>query len=128
MLFQKQTGLGVLGYLGIAWMAIFPAIILIQCDGNRSLVGVADSNPSAAIAFSISGTNIAPSGTGYAWAKNTTATSNGNRVTKTGINDNNLTSNVDAGVGDFAGAWQGGGVIWSDAESISSVSFINGDV
>jgi len=88
------------------------------------------ANHTISAAFSQSGgdTNIAPSGTGYLWSKNTTATSNSNRAASTVVNDNNTTAFVvvnPAGEGGTA-KWEGGGVVWSTAKTISSVKFVNG--
>jgi len=73
-------------------------------------------------------TNIAPSGTGYTWASNTTATSNSNRTARPGVNDNNLTtSNVMIATGEGGAVkWEGGGVVWTAAHTVSQVVFING--
>jgi hypothetical protein len=74
-------------------------------------------------------TNIAPNGTGYRWWRNTTAPSNGNRVAATGINDNNVNTDVSLsnGADDRTNAWEAGGVVWTTAQApITSVEFING--
>ena len=73
-------------------------------------------------------TNIAPSGTGYRWSKNTTADSNSNRVLSAGVNDDNLSADVDlnGGVDDAANAWEGAGVVWSGPQAFTSVKFKNG--
>jgi hypothetical protein len=77
----------------------------------------------------VTDTNIAPTGTGYTWSKNTKATSNRYRAASPEINDNNLVHNVDVQPdGDHAGAWEAAGVVFPIAQSIASVSFINGDV
>ncbi|OZJ01666.1 hypothetical protein BZG36_05673, partial [Bifiguratus adelaidae] len=74
-------------------------------------------------------TNIAPSGTAYGWSGMTSATVNTGRVALPGLNDNNLTTNVDIQpAGDNVGAWEAAGVIWTSAKTISSAKFINGDV
>jgi hypothetical protein len=76
-----------------------------------------------------SDSNIAPSGTGYGWKANTTATANGNRTAQAGLNDNNLTADVDIdSAGDAVNAWEGAGVVWSTAKTISAANFINGTV
>jgi len=83
---------------------------------------------SAAFSQSTGDTNIAPSGTGYLWSKNTTVTSNSNRAASTVVNDNNTTAFVvvnPAGEGGTA-KWEGGGVVWSTAKTISSAKFVNG--
>jgi chitodextrinase len=74
-------------------------------------------------------TNIAPTGTGYVWSRNTNSTSNGNRVAAPGINDNNLRQDVDVQpAGDQVNAWEAAGVVFSGGQSISSVDLINGAV
>ena len=74
-------------------------------------------------------TNIAPTGTGYTWSMNATATSNNNRVANPRVNDNNLNHNVDVQPdGDNLHAWEAAGVVFSTAQTISSASFINGAV
>jgi len=75
-------------------------------------------------------TNIAPSGTGYTWARNATATANSNRTTSSGVNNNNLTTtvSVNGGALDRAFAWEAAGVIWTTAKTISQVKFINGSL
>jgi chitinase len=84
---------------------------------------------SATFTASAGDTNIAPSGTGYGWKSNTTATANTNRTAQAGINDNNLTADVDLdSAGDAVNAWEGAGVTWSTAKTISSAKFINGTV
>jgi hypothetical protein len=73
--------------------------------------------------------NIAPNGTGYGWSGMTSSTANTGKVAEPGLNDNNLTVNVDLQPnGDPVGAWEAGGVIWSSARTITSVDFINGDI
>jgi hypothetical protein len=73
--------------------------------------------------------NIAPTGTGYGWSANTSATANTNRAAQPGVNDNNLTADVDLDpAGDAIGAWEGAGVTWTSAKTISSAKFINGTV
>jgi Fungal chitosanase of glycosyl hydrolase group 75/Fibronectin type III domain len=77
----------------------------------------------------MSDTNIAPTGTGYTWSKDIGATSNNNRVAAPGINDNNLTHDVDVQPdGDNVDAWEAAGVVFSRPQTISSVGFINGTV
>ena len=80
--------------------------------------------------FSVSpDTNIAPSGTGYVWYGNSSATSNSNRSAKTGVNDLNLTTAVAAkSSNDSSNRYEAGGVVLSSAKTISSVSFINGSL
>jgi GH18 family chitinase len=72
--------------------------------------------------------NVALSGTGYIWAKNSSATANTNRMASAGINDGNLATSVllhPPGEGGAA-VWEGAGVVWSTAKTITSVKFING--
>jgi chitinase len=84
---------------------------------------------SATFSASTVDTNIAPTGTGYGWKANTSSTANTNRTAQAGINDNNLTANVDLdSAGDAIGAWEGAGVTWTTTKSISQVKFINGDI
>lgn len=73
--------------------------------------------------------NIAPSGTAYSWSQMTSATANTGRVAQPGLNDNNLTTNIDLQPdGDRVGAWEAAGIIWPTAVSITAVDFINGTV
>ena len=74
------------------------------------------------------GTNVAPQGTAYLWHANTTATANTNKLAAAGLNDNNLTLdvNLNGGTAESGTAYEAGGVIWSTAQSIASVKFING--
>jgi hypothetical protein len=84
---------------------------------------------SATFTASVGDTNIAPSGTAYGWNANTTATANTNRTAQPGLNDNNLTADVDIdAAGDAINAWEGAGVTWTTAKTISSAKFINGTV
>ncbi len=85
---------------------------------------------SIVVSFSASpDTNIAPSGTGYVWYGNSSATSNSNRSAKTGINNLNLTTAVAAkSSNDSSNRYEAGGVVFSAAKTISSVSFINGSM
>lgn len=77
----------------------------------------------------IPNSNIAPNGTAYGWSGMGSSSGNSNRVALPGLNDNNLTVNVDIQPdGDFVGAWEAAGVVWSSTKSISSVDFINGDI
>jgi hypothetical protein len=72
--------------------------------------------------------NIAPSGTGYTWVKNSSATANTNRTASSGINDGNLATSVllyPQGEGGAA-VWEAAGVVWSTAKTITSAKFING--
>ncbi|MEO7714830.1 MAG: hypothetical protein ABIY70_01395 [Capsulimonas sp.] len=112
------------------------SIASVVVDGtNRGAIGsYTFSNVTAphaiSASFSPSGvdSNIAPIGTGYLWSKNTTAASNANRAVSAVVNDNNLTSFVvvnPAGEGGTA-KWEGAGVVWSTAKTISSAKVVNG--
>jgi type II secretory pathway pseudopilin PulG len=81
-----------------------------------------------AVTTAASGGNIAPSGTAYRWYNNTTATANTNKVAAAGLNDANLTTDVDlSGIGgDSTNMYEAGGVIWASSQTVSSVKFING--
>jgi hypothetical protein len=73
--------------------------------------------------------NVAPSGTAFGWSGMTSSTANTSKAALPGLNDNNLTVNVDIQPnGDSVNAWEAAGVTWSSAKSISSVDFINGDI
>jgi hypothetical protein len=92
------------------------------------LVGLIAVFGSAAPAFAQS-TNIAPSGTAYRWYNNSSATSNSNRVAASGLNDGDLTTDVNlhgTGGETSKNRYEAGGVVWSAPQTISSVSFING--
>lgn len=75
-------------------------------------------------------TNIAPSGTGYLWSKNTTSTSDANRVANVALNDGNLSTSVTVNAAGEGGAalWESGGVLWSSAKTLSSAKFVNGKI
>lgn len=73
--------------------------------------------------------NIAPSGTAYSWSRMTSSTANTGRVAQPGLNNNNLTTDVDLQPnGDRVGAWEAAGVIWQNPVNITAVDFINGKV
>ncbi|WP_419418499.1 glycoside hydrolase family 75 protein [Legionella sp. D16C41] len=73
--------------------------------------------------------NIAPLGTAYGWSKMTSSVANTGRVALPGLNDNDLTTDIDIQPnGDKIGAWEAAGVIWPNAVSINAVDFINGTV
>jgi hypothetical protein len=76
------------------------------------------------------GTNLAPNGTGYRWHGLTTRTSNANRSASVGINDNILTTDVpltgSTSTDDPIGTYEAAGVIWSSAQTVSSVNYLNG--
>jgi len=79
--------------------------------------------------LSVSQINIAPSGTAYSWSGMTSSTANTKRVAQPGLNNNNLTTNIDIQPnGDKVGAWEAAGVIWPNVVNITAVDFINGTV
>ncbi len=74
--------------------------------------------------------NIAPSGTGYLWSKNSSSTSNSNRAANAGVNDGNLSSSVviNAAGENGSALWEAAGVTWSSAKTVSSAKFVNGAI
>jgi hypothetical protein len=72
--------------------------------------------------------NISSTGTGYIWSANSSSTSNSNRVVKTGVNDNNFTSDFPLSSSpDVANAWQAAGIVWSTTQAnVNKVEFTNG--
>ena len=98
-------------------------------SSSRSSVGQTSTSSSSTSSNIGGGTkNIAPEGTAYVWSKNSTATSNSNRASKAGINDGNLTSSVifNSSGENGAAKWEGAGVVWSNARTVSSIKFFNG--
>jgi len=96
-------------------------VVAVNSVGQSSFSNEAWSIPTSG--------NIAPSGTGYVWYGNSTATSNSNRVATGGVIDGNLAaSNVLTAAGE-AGAvkWEGAGVVWPSTHTVSQVAFINGN-
>jgi uncharacterized membrane protein len=76
-----------------------------------------------------SDSNIAPGGTAYGWSGMTSGTANTGKTARAGLNDNNLTADVDIQpAGDAVGAWEAAGVTWTSAKTISSANFINGTI
>jgi hypothetical protein len=73
--------------------------------------------------------NIAPHGVAYRWFSLTSATGNKNRVAAPGLNDGNLTADVDlSGAGtDALKAYEAAGVVWSSNQTIAKVVFRNGN-
>jgi hypothetical protein len=72
--------------------------------------------------------NIAQSGTAYYWHSNSSATSNNSKVASPALNDGNLTTDVslDGGTAESSALYEGAGVIWPSAQTISSADFVNG--
>ena len=74
--------------------------------------------------------NIERSGTGYVWARNTTATANANRRARAAINDGvaSVGSAINAdGEGGLA-RWEAAGGVWDSPRTVTSVQFVNGKV
>jgi len=72
--------------------------------------------------------NIERSGTGYVWARNTTATSNANRSARPAINDGVTTAGSVINANGEGGLvrWEAAGVLWNSPKAITSVKFVNG--
>jgi O-glycosyl hydrolase len=75
-----------------------------------------------------SSTNIASSGVAYRWSAMASSTANATRTAAPGLNDGNLTANVDLSGAhdDVLNAYEAAGVVWSSTQSISKVIFKNG--
>ena len=74
--------------------------------------------------------NIERSGTGYVWARNTTATANANRRAREAINDGvaSVGSVINAdGEGGLV-RWEAAGVVWDSPRTVTSVHFVNGKI
>jgi hypothetical protein len=102
---------------------------VVSRDGNSQSVSSPDFTfTTAAAPPPPAGTNIATSGVGYRWHTNSTSTSNANKATAPGLNDGNLTVdvNLDGTAYETSALYEAGGVIWSTAQSVSSVNFTNG--
>ncbi|HXF10240.1 MAG TPA: RICIN domain-containing protein, partial [Desulfuromonadaceae bacterium] len=111
--------------------------LVMEVPGNSTAQGTQldqwGSNGGANQAFTLnlvaSTGNLAPNGTAYGWSAMTASTANTGKAAHPGLNDNNLTADVDLdSAGDAIGAWEAGGVIWSSPVTISSADFINGTV
>jgi mannan endo-1,4-beta-mannosidase len=74
------------------------------------------------------GSNIAPSGTAYRWFSLYTATSDYQKQTASGLNDGNLTADVElaGGSDDNSNVYEGAGIVWSSAKTVTSVKYYNG--
>lgn len=103
--------------------AYYFKVAAVDSSGTSGMSNEASATPMSG------SSNIAPSGTGYTWDKNSSATSNSNRTACPGVNDANLTaSNVINSAGEGGSAkWEGAGVVWSSTHTVSSVVFINGN-
>jgi len=97
-------------------------VAAVNSSGTSGLSNEAAATPVAG------NSNIAPSGTGYIWSKNASATSAANQAASAGVNDGNLTTlvNVNPTGENGVANYEGAGVIWSSTHSVSSVNFING--
>jgi spore germination protein YaaH len=74
--------------------------------------------------------NIERSGTGYVWAKNTTATANGNRSTRAAVNDGvtSAGSAINADGENGLVRWEAAGVLWDSPRTVTRVQFVNGKI
>ncbi len=106
-------------------MASSATVGLEVCSHNTSSLNTSTFQ-SVTIAAS---SNLAPAGTAYGWFGLSSSTATTNQTAQPGLNDGNLTNNVDLdSAGDSIGAWEAAGVKWSSAKTISSADFINGDI
>ena len=73
-------------------------------------------------------TNLAPSGTANRWAGLTSYNLSSGAIAAPGLNDGNLTTDVDLnnGADDGASKYEAAGVIWSSMQTLNTVKFING--
>ena len=78
-------------------------------------------------------TNIALDGTAYSWWGLSRTTSNANRLTASGLNDNDLTNDVVLsgdgvnGQGDDSqNAYEAAGILWDTSHKVTQVTFTNG--
>src|SRR5438132_1033432 len=72
-------------------------------------------------------TNIAPSGTGTTWHNMTSSTATTGKTTAPGINNGNLTTGVYCNPNNVTrNEWEGAGVIFSTAQTVSKVVLYNG--
>jgi hypothetical protein len=93
---------------------------------------VSGLNATASVTISTYG-NIAPSGTAYRWWHLSRSTSNANRFSAPGLNDNNLTTDVvlsgsgnDGQGNDYKNAYEAAEILWSRRQSIAQIKFNNG--
>lgn len=98
------------------------SIGLNQVQLKNEISDIQDSTDSA-------DNNIAPLGTAYGWSRMTSSFDNTGRVHQPGLNDNDLTTDIDIQPnGDIVRAWEAAGIIWPETVSINTVNFINGNV
>jgi hypothetical protein len=76
------------------------------------------------------GANLAPSGTGALWSKNTSSAANTNRTPNGAVNDGNLTTSVVINAAGEGGGplWEAAGVTWSSSQTVASAQFYNGTI
>jgi cellulose 1,4-beta-cellobiosidase len=98
-------------------------VTAVNAAGESGRSTEVSATPSSAV-------NLAVSGTAYRWYGMTTPTATTHQTAAPGLNDNDLTTNVSLGPTtapyDITNAYEGAGVVWSSAQSISSFDFING--
>jgi RHS repeat-associated protein len=71
--------------------------------------------------------NIAPLGTAYRWSAMTTAIANATRTAATGLNDGNITVDVNLNTAaEAANRWEAAGVVFAATQRVESVAFVNG--
>lgn len=101
-------------------------------SATLTVSGAAGSSTSQPTVINVSsppaGSNLAPLGVAYRWYGNASATSNANRTAAAGLNDGNLATDVvlSGGGGDVLAAYEAGGVVWSSAQTVDTVRFVNG--
>jgi Mg-chelatase subunit ChlD len=105
------------------YTAPFSGTVTLRVTDNDGRTGIG----TAAVRV-VGGTNIAPSGTAYRWFSLYTATSDYQKAAAPGLTDGNLTADVELANGsdDNSNVYQGAGVVWTSAKTISAVTFING--
>ncbi|MBS1800603.1 MAG: DUF4082 domain-containing protein [Acidobacteria bacterium] len=81
--------------------------------------------PTASAAYA---QDAAPFGSPYRWSQNSTPTSNANRSSAPGLNVIGNTTDIalDPNGGDLPGAYEAGGILWSNSQQLKSVTLING--
>lgn len=96
-----------------------------NCSSSSKSSSVATSSSSSS--STPANTNIAPSGAGATWSKNTTATANTNKLSNSAVVDNQLNDiNVNPAGENGQVRYEAAGVTWSTTKTITSVKFTNG--
>ncbi len=119
---------------GATWTQIGSATIAMASSANAGLEvcshNTASLNTSTFQSVTIgTSSNLAPAGTAYGWFGMSSSTATTNQTAQPGLNDGSLTNNVDLdSAGDSIGAWEGAGVVWSTAHTVTAADFINGDI